>query len=107
MKISLNLSKPGNYAFFCPQSGVHLTLGNPIANVSGVTPAIDRGLKTKVIVKLDDTPVENKTETKAAPPVKETPKEEPKTEVKEEPVKEEPKEEAPKKRGGRPSKKSN
>lgn len=106
MKISLNLSKPGNYAFFCPQSGVHLTLGNPIANVSGVTPAIDRGLKTKVLVKLDDTSVpEDKTETKK--PVEETPKEEPKTEVKEEPVKEEPKEEAPKKRGGRPSKKSN
>lgn len=118
MKLGLNLSKPGNYAFFCPVSRLHLTLSDPIGFVNEITQPISRGLKTKVLIDLSDSESGQKKEKTPA----ETPKAEPKKEeVKEEPKKEEtvetpapaeePKKEAteekaaaPKKRGGRAKK---
>ena len=54
MKLQLNFNKPGNYAFFCPVSKVHLTRSNPVAFVNEVTPYISRGLKSKSIIEVSD-----------------------------------------------------
>jgi hypothetical protein len=54
MKLQLNFNKPGNYAFFCPVSRVHLTRSNPVAFVNEVTPYITRGLKSKSIIEVSD-----------------------------------------------------
>lgn len=54
MKLQLNFNKPGNYAFFCPVSKVHLTRSNPVAFVNEVTPYIKRGLKSKSIIEVSD-----------------------------------------------------
>ena len=54
MKLQLNFNKPGNYAFFCPVSRVHLTRSNPVAFVNEVTPYIKRGLKSKSIIEVSD-----------------------------------------------------
>lgn len=53
MRIALNLHKRDNYAFFCPQTRVHLTVDNPVANIDRVSPAIERGLKSKSLIDLD------------------------------------------------------
>lgn len=55
MKLQLNFNKPGNYAFFCPVSKVHLTRSNPVAFVNEVTPYINRGLKSKAIIEIVET----------------------------------------------------
>lgn len=60
MKYLLNLRKNDNYAFFCPQSRMHLTISNPVGFADRVTPAIERALKAKTII--DITEEENKTE---------------------------------------------
>lgn len=52
-KFQLNLRKPNNYAFFCPVSKMHLTVSNPLGFAEGVTPAILRGLHTKVLLDVD------------------------------------------------------
>lgn len=70
MKYLLNLRKNDNYAFFCPQSRMHLTISNPVGFADRVTPAIARALKAQTII--DITEEENKTE-----PVAETKVEEP------------------------------
>lgn len=66
MKLQLNFNKPGNYAFFCPVSRVHLTRSNPVAFVNEVTPYIKRGLKSKSIIEVSDDSV---TGQKTAKPV--------------------------------------
>lgn len=52
IKLALNV-KHNNHAFFCPVSRLHLTVGNPVDVVNEVTPAIIRGLKSKVLVDVD------------------------------------------------------
>lgn len=54
MKLQLNFNKPGNYAFFCPVSKVHLTRSNPVGFVNEVTSYISRGLKSKSIIEVPD-----------------------------------------------------
>ena len=53
IKIALNLRKPGNYAFFCPVSRLHLTRSNPVGSADGVTSAILMGLRSKVLLDVD------------------------------------------------------
>ena len=53
VQIALNLRKPGNYAFFCPVSRLHLTRSNPVGYVNGVTSAILMGLKYKTLLDVD------------------------------------------------------
>ena len=53
IKIALNLRKPGNYAFFCPVSRLHLTRSNPVGFTSRVTSAILMGLVTKSLLDVD------------------------------------------------------
>lgn len=48
--LGLNPRKVGNYAFFCPDSRLHLTMGNPTGSVGRITSPILRGLKTKVLI---------------------------------------------------------
>ena len=72
MKLQLNFNKPGNYAFFCPVSKVHLTRSNPVAFVNEVTPYISRGLKSKSIIEVSDNNVTGqKTAKPEAKPVQE------------------------------------
>lgn len=52
-RFALNNQKANNYAFFCPVSRLHLTRSNPIGSTNGVTPAIVRGLRSKVILDVD------------------------------------------------------
>lgn len=84
MKLLLNLHKPENYAFFCPVSRVHLTRSNPVAFVNEVTPAIERAIKSKTLVVVDEKAeqAESKPTAPVAEPKEETPvtKEEVKTE---------------------------
>lgn len=54
LKFQLNFRKPNNYAFFCPVSKMHLTVSNPLGFAEGVTPAILRGLQTKVLLDVDN-----------------------------------------------------
>lgn len=49
-QIFLNNKIRDNFAFFCPNSGLHLSLSNPIGYADRVTPAILRGLKNKTLV---------------------------------------------------------
>lgn len=53
VKIALNLRKPGNYAFFCPVSRLHLTRSNPVGYADGVTSAILMGLMSKSLLDVD------------------------------------------------------
>ena len=50
VQIALNLRKPGNYAFFCPVSRLHLTRSNPVGYVDRVTSAILMGLRYKTLL---------------------------------------------------------
>ncbi len=52
-RISLNLKRPLNYAFFCPDCKIHLTLRNPVGSINRVTPAVLRGLRSKNLLDLD------------------------------------------------------
>jgi hypothetical protein len=92
IKIALNLRKPGNYAFFCPVSRLHLTRSNPVGFADGVTSAILMGLISKSLLDVDGV-VDLKTgkiKEKVEAPVKQEPKapEAPKTEVIKEPKEE-------------------
>jgi hypothetical protein len=49
MKYGLNASKSNNYAFWDPQSRLHLTIDNPVGYADRVTVAIRRGLASKSI----------------------------------------------------------
>ena len=70
MKLQLNFNKPGNYAFFCPLSKIHLTRSNPVAFVNEVTPYINRGLKTKAINQIVETQGQKANIKKEEEPVK-------------------------------------
>ena len=54
MKLALNLLKSNNFAFFDPQSRLHVTVSSPVGIVDGATPAIERGLRSKAIILVDD-----------------------------------------------------
>lgn len=54
MKYLLNLRKSNNYAFFCPQSRMHLTISNPVGFADRVTPAIERALKAETIIDITE-----------------------------------------------------
>ena len=45
--------KPENYAFFDPESKLHLTLAKPVGTTSRVTAGIERALKTGKIMDMD------------------------------------------------------
>ena len=81
MKYGLNSSKSNNYAFWDPQSRLHLTIDNPVGYADRVTVAIKRGLVSKSIFaiiekdgevihtfdveeEIDNAPVEEKVEEK-------------------------------------------
>lgn len=68
MELQLNFNKPGNYAFFCPVSKVHLTRSNPVAIVNEVTPYIKRGLKSEAILDVTDKKAGQKAESEPKKP---------------------------------------
>ena len=70
MQLQLNFNKPGNYAFFCPLSKIHLTRSNPVAFVNEVTPYINRGLKSKAIIEIVETEGQKANIKKEEEPVK-------------------------------------
>ena len=53
-RIALNNAIKENYAFFCPQSNLHLGLMDPVGFTDRVTPSIVRGLKGKTLLDLDN-----------------------------------------------------
>ena len=54
IKLMLNTRKPYNYAFFCPESRLHLTVGNPVGFADRVTSAILRGLRSNAIIDVEN-----------------------------------------------------
>lgn len=54
LRLALNPKKPNNHAFFCPVSRLHLTRNTPSGIAEGVTPYILRGLKSKVLIDVDN-----------------------------------------------------
>lgn len=50
IELRLNPRKPGNYAFFCPVTKLHLTLANPVGITDRVSPYILRGLKASTLI---------------------------------------------------------
>ena len=50
IELRLNQRKPGNYAFFCPVTKLHLTLANPVGIADRVSPYILRALKSNTLV---------------------------------------------------------
>lgn len=50
IELRLNPRKPGNYAFFCPVTKLHLTLTNPVGTTDRVSPYIVRGVKAKTLI---------------------------------------------------------
>lgn len=50
IELRLNQRKPGNYAFFCPVTKLHLTLVNPVGITDRVSPYILRALKSNTLV---------------------------------------------------------
>lgn len=50
IELRLNSKKPGNYAFFCPVTKLHLTLANPVGFADRVSNYILRGLKGKTLI---------------------------------------------------------
>lgn len=52
-RFMLNPKKANNYAFFCPQSRLHLTASSPVGSANEVTSAIIRGVKSQAIIDLD------------------------------------------------------
>lgn len=52
-KIALNIKKPGNYAFFCPSSRLHLTLSHPVAITDRVTSSIIHGIRFGKLIDVD------------------------------------------------------
>lgn len=54
IELRINLRKPGNYAFFCPVTKLHLTLTNPVGFTDRVSPYILRGVKSKTIIDVNN-----------------------------------------------------
>lgn len=50
IELRLNSKKPGNYAFFCPVTKIHLTIANPVGFANRVSNYILRGLKSKTLI---------------------------------------------------------
>jgi len=52
VELFLNARKPGNYAFFCPVSKLHLTLSSPVGiyDTDVVTSYILRAIKSKTLL---------------------------------------------------------
>lgn len=85
MVVKLNPRKINNYAFYCPVSRLHLTrYSNPVGSVNEVTPYIERGLKSGVLIEVKEE-AEVQKRRKAAKEAASEPVEEP---VIEEPVEE-------------------
>jgi len=106
MVVKLNPRKINNYAFYCPVSRLHLTrYSNPVGSVNEVTPYIERGLRSGVLIEVkEEAEVQKRRkaakEEAASEPVEEPVIEEPVEEqteeqVEETVVEEEPAEEAP------------
>ena len=68
MELMLNPRKRDNYAFFDPESRLHLTASSPAGSVQQATDAIKRGISTGVLVviKNDDNKPAPKAEAKQA-----------------------------------------
>ena len=54
VELRLNPRKPGNYAFFCPVTNLHLTLTSPVGMTNRVSPYILRGLKSKTLIDVNN-----------------------------------------------------
>lgn len=54
IELMLNLGKRDNYAFFDPESRLHLTAASPVGTVPQVTAAIQRGIDTNVLIRMDN-----------------------------------------------------
>ena len=54
VELKLNLRKPGNYAFFCPVTKLHLTLTNPVGTTDRVSAYIIRGVKSKTLIDVNN-----------------------------------------------------
>lgn len=52
-RIGLNTALRDNYAFFCPDTRLYLTLTNPVGTTDRVSPAIKRGVKGKTLIDMD------------------------------------------------------
>lgn len=50
VELRLNSRKPGNYAFFCPVTKIHLTLTNPVGITNRVSAYILRAIKSKTLI---------------------------------------------------------
>lgn len=50
IELRLNSKKPGNYAFFCPVTKLHLTIANPVGFADRVSNYILRGIKGKTLI---------------------------------------------------------
>lgn len=54
IELRLNSKKPGNYAFFCPVTKIHLTIANPVGFTNRVSNYILRGLKSKTLIDVNN-----------------------------------------------------
>lgn len=54
IELRLNPRKPGNYAFFCPVTKLHLTLSNPVGTTDRVSAYILRGVKGKTLIDVNN-----------------------------------------------------
>lgn len=54
VELRLNPRKPGNYAFFCPVTKLHLTLTSPVGMTDRVSPYILRGVKSKTLIDVNN-----------------------------------------------------
>lgn len=54
IELRLNPRKPGNYAFFCPITKLHLTLTNPVGITDRVSVYIVRAIKAKTIIDVNN-----------------------------------------------------
>lgn len=50
MEFRLNPKKPGNYAFFCPVTRLHLTLANPVGYTDRISNYILRAVKGGTLI---------------------------------------------------------
>ena len=76
MELMLNPHKRDNYAFFDPESRLHLTASSPAGSVQQATSAIKRGINTGVLVAVEND------DNKPAPKAEEKQAEEKQTEEK-------------------------
>lgn len=54
IQFRLNTRKPGNYAFFCPVTKLHLTIANPVNSVDRISNYILRGVKSNSLVDVNN-----------------------------------------------------